>query len=122
MEHTRVIAGEEERLLPVPLSEERCSEIAYHLAQKVSDLSDLDEERAAVLRDFQAKRKQLAASIETFAENINRRTETVSVRCEILHDYTKRMVETRRSDTQEIVASRPMKEAEYRNGVQQRLE
>ena len=121
MEASRIIAGEEDRTLPIPLTESECDEYARQLASEVAALSAIDTERKMVAKEWKDKREAQEWIVLEITRKVNTKTDSRLVRCEVLHDYRARKVEVVRTDTQETVGSRPMTRAEYERGMQMEL-
>lgn len=120
-ENTRVIAAEEDRALPVPLTEAERDEYARQLASEVEMLANLDDEKKVWNSAFGKRRKTQNDLVMSLTNKVNTMQEDRLTRCDVMHDYRARKVEVVRRDTLETVETRPMTRAEYERGTQMEL-
>lgn len=121
MERSRVFAGSVDKKLPVALSNVERDDYARQLASEVAKLEEMDEQKRTWASTFNKERKKQADQVLEITDKVNSGKEDRLVRCEVLHDYARRVVEVIREDTREIVETRAMNKAEYEAGVQGRL-
>lgn len=122
MESNRIINGTEMKSLPVDLTEMERIQYARQLAQEFAKYDMIEADKKDATARLGKLLKEQRALLDDITERVNTGKEFRQVECEILFDFQKRMVETYRNDTHQLVASRPMTKDEYRAHLQTSLD
>lgn len=89
-------------------SEDETREIATSLALKVSEMKAAEDEKKAVTSDFNSQIDSAKSLINLAATKLNNGYEMRTVKCEIVRDYSLRMILYYRVDTGDLAKERPM--------------
>jgi hypothetical protein len=105
------------RELPVTLTAEEKALRGEEMAREVAKHALLEEQKKAETKRLGELIKDSDERIAKLASQVNTGIEHRSVRCLELPRHTKNMVELQRTDTGEIVDSRPMRPDERQVGM-----
>lgn len=122
MERSRIINGTEMKSLPVDLTETERIQYARQLAQEFAKYDMIEADKKDATARLGKMLKEQRALLDDLTERVNTGKEFREVECEILFDFQRRLVETYRNDTRQLVASRPMTKDEYRAHLQTSLD
>jgi len=96
------------KTLPVVLTNEELVDLGQELAEREEHLRESQQEKKDTAKAIDGQIKSHEAEILRLSRIIRARQENRDVGCEIRKDYKDGLVETVRTDTGEIVASREM--------------
>ena len=83
-------------------SQEEKADIAIEMAQKVSELSQAEDEKKAIMSDFKSRIDGLQARVNSAAIKLNNGYEMRSIECEVVPNWEEKIWEYIREDTGEI--------------------
>lgn len=109
---SREIRGTLYRTLRCKLNDLEQLEKGKRLGEKNAELRDLKAHHKAEKAAMKAAEDELDAECLQLQVDVLEGAEARSVECTVFHDYGKGKVETVRSDTFEVIESRPMVETE----------
>ena len=99
------------------LTEEEIKEAGASLADRYSEITDLEEAKKSVTSDFKAKIDSATADASVLARKIQNGYEFRNVECELQFCTDDKIVQSVRLDTFEIFKSRPMTSDELQEGL-----
>ena len=108
----------ETRSLPCVLTEPELLERGNRVADVLRDLEDLDEKRKQAAADFKGRIDVLDATARQLGKEIRTKTEYRMVEVVRETDYRRNVAEVVRSDTGEVIESRPLTPAERQMEIQ----
>jgi hypothetical protein len=111
----------ETKTLPCALTAAEVATRADELSVCLGKLETLDEERRAMLSAFKERTDMLASAVKRLAGIVRTRSEDRPVACSVHYDEKAFVVEWVRTDTNEVVAQRPMSSDEAIEAAQQTL-
>ena len=103
--------------LPVRLTQDELLDRAAELAGVVEDYSTEEARQTDVKAQLKARLTELDAKRRQLAIVVARKEEYRDVRCEVLADLDRMLAHTMRTDTGEIVGSRPLTDEERQDGL-----
>ena len=89
-------------------SQEEKADIAIEMAQKVSELSQAEDEKKAIMSDFKSRIDGLQARVNSAAIKLNNGYEMRSIECEVVPNWEEKIWEYIREDTGEITKTAQM--------------
>jgi hypothetical protein len=96
------------RQLPVPLSEHEALRKAEELSAKLADRRDVDDEHKYRAAEYKQRAKVLDSEIALLGDEVRHRREFRLVECKEEPDHQASVMHMIRTDTGEVVSSRPM--------------
>lgn len=103
--------------LPVRLSPTQLLERATKAANLIKERADVEADKAARIREYGEKIKELAGEISRLSQIVASGSEFKNVECEVRRSYLEKRVITVREDTGEIVDDRKMFESEMQGDL-----
>ena len=100
------------KALPVHLTEPEILQYGRDVARAVSDRERIKEEGKSIAKDYASKVAEQEAIIGKLSPRIHSGIETRDIECRQTKNWTRGTVQIIRTDTEEIVESRPMREDE----------
>lgn len=98
--------------LKCELSESEVKQMGSDLAQKVSEIKNLENQKKAATAQFKSQIDKLAAEVSLIANMIQNGYEFRVVDCEIIRNFKDKIVQWKRMDTGEIFKDRSMTQDE----------
>lgn len=89
-------------------TEEEKKEIAAEMARKVAEVTQLEDQKAAMMSDYGGRIKIASEQVKGAAVKLNNGYEMKSVKCEVARDYKKKVVRWIRTDNDEVAKERHM--------------
>jgi hypothetical protein len=89
-------------------TEEEKRQIAQDMAQKVSELAQLEDQKKAVASQIKSEIDKKQAEVNISATHLNTGYEMRSVKCEVERDYKRRIVRYIRTDNGQLGREVPM--------------
>ncbi len=121
MEQSRIIHTQEDRTLPTKMTDQDRDALGRQLASEVSELEAMDQAKKDWMTTFNSKRKKQAELVCELSDQVNTGIAPRLIRCDVVHDVYRKLVEIVRTDTMEVVESRAMTRAEYEHETQGEL-
>ena len=109
------------RNLPVRLTEEELQRKGQELSEVIEKHAEIDSERAGIAKQFKDKLETLDDKARELAKQIRTKTEERPVEVHQRKDQLNATVDLYRTDTGEVVYSRPMTAEELAEARQLRL-
>lgn len=100
------------KALPVKLSEQEVTQYGRDMDRAHADRNRIENEFDSVKAEYKGKISEQEAIIEKLSPRIHSGIETRDVECSEVKNWTKATVTVTRTDTGEVIESRPMREDE----------
>ena len=89
-------------------SENEKKEIASEMAQKVSEQNQAEDDKKAIMSDLKSRIDRIQAEVNSAATKLNNGYEMRNIKCEVIRDYKRKVIQFMRTDNGEIAREKPM--------------
>jgi len=111
-EDTFVRIKKESRMIRCQLSQKELLEYGEQLSEAIDNLQNTEAEEKQVAKEYKAKKAAFESDVSKLSTLLRAKHEMRSIDCEIRHDYVNAKIFVCRTDTEEVIEEREMRDDE----------